>query len=410
MKKTISHADGQEDISELKKSLAYYQELQDTAKRNPQFGKEYLKLRSLITEFIAIPTKSWENDQCLNAVSEVLSFLKKLTQKEYKLFLFIDSEIDNLINVYFKNFERLGPPPRKLYFVKTGLHLEMQKFSSQRDKLKATSSVIENEESEVDGLDFGIGECKALFAIQKLLDLTNYRGNLKGTFLDGENEFKFVGTLPKINIKFVDYYDAYGVGKRMTKRGILEYNANERAEAYKNLLSLCESTYRIRYEQKWIEGKKNQANTISVNMHLFTIIERSKKDVIIEPTPAVVAQIDNYFAQKPQGFYKEIEEVAPRCGKFATRFIEYLFALGEQKRRLGWPDCTIQIGQETLAKNLRMDAIIKSRNKRRLEDTLARCYEIGLKTGWLINCRIEQGKNEKKAILVLNKAKFKQAP
>ena len=77
------------------------------------------------------------------------------------------------------------------YLVRVSLHTSRQKFGKFEQKNLA---VLNNE-----GIVLSLSENKALFAIQKLLDNTNYQGNLDGKYLTcDDNNFKYNGKVPRL--------------------------------------------------------------------------------------------------------------------------------------------------------------------------------------------------------------------
>ncbi len=91
--------------------------------------------------------------------------------------------------------------------IKASLHTELRKFEEK--PIPAQTSIFDILDSgtkekaiehkmEVIGIDNTHAQNQALFAIQKLLDKTNYQGNIPGSYERGENIFKFTGYLPML--------------------------------------------------------------------------------------------------------------------------------------------------------------------------------------------------------------------
>jgi len=108
------------------------------------------------------------------------------------------------------------------------LHLSRQKF----EKIEA-------------GLSLSLTENKALFALQKLLDKTNYKGNIESRDATPENSFQYVGNLPRIQFTPAEFLEAFGLRRNYSARGYQEFNSNERSEAMKALRALADRKYRI---------------------------------------------------------------------------------------------------------------------------------------------------------------------
>lgn len=161
-----------------------------------------------------------------------------------------------------------------------------------------------------------------------------------------DNAFFFKGHLPAIKFRASEYLDAYGVGKRETERGRYEYNANERAEA---LRDLHDKSKLFAYDRKyWVIDKKGRNeehyDVIRTVRPLITITEgyqaltRSERDQVIygdpqavdekltvialKPCPALVDQITRYFVLKPANYRQEIRLLVSHASKYVyNRYI-----------------------------------------------------------------------------------------
>ena len=74
------------------------------------------------------------------------------------------------------------------------------------------------------------------------VDKTSYKGNDAENKISGDNSFKFTGSVPRISFTPVEFLEAYGLEKRLTNRGYMEYNSNERKLAFDALHSLSIAT------------------------------------------------------------------------------------------------------------------------------------------------------------------------
>lgn len=336
------------------------------------------------------------------------------------------------------------PISKETALVKIGMHAELRKFGEKPkpsqlllfDLLNPdTKQEVEKHKIEVIGIDNTQAQNRALFAIQKLLYETNYKGNLKGHEVGRDNSFKFKGYLPILKFTPAQYLEAYGVGKRETARGYMEFNANERAEALQALRDLHDKRYLFYYERKnWIKNSKGQSeerfDVIKTVRPLITITEgyealtRPERDIVksgestqetdaklkyivLEPCPILVDQIDKYFVLKPANCYQEVKLLVGKASKYVYLFIDYLLTEAELNRRknTGW---IIKLNYETLAYKLRMDSYIKRRRTKRIRQTLNRCYEIAKQLGYLLDYRTIQGVTQEVEELTLNPEKFRK--
>lgn len=140
--------------------------------------------------------------------------------------------------------------------VRTSLHTEDQKFGKKPLPAQLTffdllDSEIEDPTKrkelqekaieyslEVIGIDLTEAQNKALFAVQKLLHETDYKGNLPSKFYDGNNRFRFMGELPALRFSPAQYLEAYGVSKYQTSRGYMEFSGEERRQSLQALVDL----------------------------------------------------------------------------------------------------------------------------------------------------------------------------
>ncbi len=121
-----------------------------------------------------------------------------------------------------KNGEKLKTTSVSNSKVRVGLHATNVKFGEVR----------KDGTYNKDGIELSLAEHKALFAIQKLLDKTNYEGNAPSVQLkDPDSPFKYLGKLPRITFTPGEYLEAFGLEKRQTKRGFMEYSSSERSAA-----------------------------------------------------------------------------------------------------------------------------------------------------------------------------------
>ena len=119
--------------------------------------------------------------------------------------------------------------------VRVSLHAEMQKFGSKPDPTKCST------EQSI-GLDLSYTESRALFAVQKLLDPTIYKGNITPVELKDEG-YRYAGSIPQLVVTKSEYLEAYGVYKYKTTRNKLEYSGSERKTAIDALERLANNLF-----------------------------------------------------------------------------------------------------------------------------------------------------------------------
>jgi hypothetical protein len=298
--------------------------------------------------------------------------------------------------------------------IRTSLHLSRQKF----EKIEA-------------GLSLSLTENKALFALQKLLDKTNYKGNIDGRNATPENSFRYNGFLPRIQFTPAEFLEAYGLKRTMTGRGYQEFNNNERNEAMKALRALADRKFKILYERKrWDKKGKDVTDVIITESSLIQIIwgligltaeEKKKWDdgrfsenelmdrstVAVEFAPILVDQIDGYFILIPSSFYEDIKAQVPaaKYSQYIPMFLEWLILQAEIQRRAktGWK---IEINYKKLAEKLGMGKLIKQRKSKEIQANLQECYDIAIKLGYIDKASTEEGRYASKEVIYLNKERF----
>lgn len=332
--------------------------------------------------------------------------------------------------------------------IKVSLHSQLQKQGNRKYQTGSIFDLIENEpiesnreelinkkqeyKIEVVGLDLSKSQEKALFAIQTLLSQTNYRGNDKGRYINSSS-MNFQGYLPSVKFTPAEYLELYGVNKYKSGRGYMEFSSGERTEALNALKDLALNRYLIIYERKyWSEKEKGERSDVirtirplinitegfqsltekesdSLREPDSTITNDKLTAIIIEPNPILFDQIDNYFVLKPANCYQEIKLLVGNASKFVYRFVDYLLTEVAQRKRKDKnnPNWVIKINYQTLGTILRMDSYIKTRNWKKMRNTINNCYENAKKLDYLSDYTVNQkGTSKTIDVITLNPDKF----
>lgn len=331
--------------------------------------------------------------------------------------------------------------------VKTSLHTEMQKFG---EKPKPALPLFDSLDAEmkkdvtaynisVIGIDNTASQNQALFAIQKLLTETNYRGNMSGQQMDRRNGFLYQGYLPCLRVPTGQYLDAYGVKKYQTERGKEEYSGQARREALQALKDLNDKRYLFFYERRyWVTDKKGKkeerSDIIKTIKPLISITEgyealtKLERDIVlkdkanqntdeklkfisIEPCPILVDQIDSYFVLKPANYREEIALTSSKFkeSKYTYLFIDYLMAQAELKRRTH-DEMIHRISLEELAYKLRLECYLKTRNYKRIRQIVTNGCKTAKELGYLLDYTTTAGTSKKELqVFILNPPKFDRA-
>lgn len=426
--------------------------------------KEYYLLH--IVEYDKLMSIEAKNDVKKHVVDYILCGYYLIDEKPIntpivKIFKIDENgnEIDNSPNEVKQNFfnyiDKLTSHSERVQnsandVVKVSLHSQLQKQGSKKFDQYSLFDIVQDEKDqsnkdeliskvneykiEVVGLDLSKSQEKALFVIQTLLSNTNFKGNFTGKEIISK-AMNFDGFLPAIKFTPSEYLKIYGVGKKLTERGSMEYNRNERDEALKALRDLAQKQFMMLYERKYWSSSKNEFRYDIIRaikpliniMEGFEQLNKSEKElvkdvdsnmlndklsaIVVEPNPILVDQINTYFVLKPANCYQEIKLLCGNASKFVYRFVDYLLTEYAQRNRKkgGIKNLEIKLNYETLGTILRMDSYIKTRNWKKLRNSINNCYETAKLLGYLSEYSICQtGSTKEIDVLILNPEKFRK--
>lgn len=329
--------------------------------------------------------------------------------------------------------EPVAKPTSEAPLIKVAMQLELQKFGHKHRQLGLFDFMNDNinkeiteHKIEVIGLDISQDQNQAIFAIAKLLTDTNYQGNIPGRNKE-DSGFSFSGFLPALQFTPAEYLEAFGLKKIKTARGWEEYSGEERRRALQALVDLTKPFLFV-YSRGYIKNGKPVQDRMETISPLILItrgwealpkqeadsLNRGKdtegtdeklKVIAIKPAPIFIEGIEKNFILKPANYIQEIKFLAPHASKFAYRFIDWLIAQAELKRRYKMP-LIIQENFEEIAYHLRMDAYIKSNQFKRIRQILNKCYRVAKDLGYLLSYETVQGKTKDLERLELNPVKF----
>jgi hypothetical protein len=285
--------------------------------------------------------------------------------------------------------------PNKL--VNVGLHLQRLKFCALPDPTKPFLEDNVEDQSVVRkarqknitriGVELSYAENRALFAVQKLLDDTAFRGNARPVkMLDG-NRYHLKGRnghKPVLDVKTSDFLEAYGIHKRKTTRQKQEFSASGRRSALAALESLAQKSFLLAYTREVYDlktqGKKTQSASIKTVDHLVEV-KRQNGRLEITPSPILFDQHDNYYMILPADLYTAF---IPEKRRSLVLFIEYLFYHYEMQRRSGGKKKYWLVRHmETVAYEIGLGNLIETRQRRKLRSTLNKYYEHAKRLGIL---------------------------
>jgi hypothetical protein len=274
--------------------------------------------------------------------------------------------------------------------VRCALHLEHQFHPSVPDQTRPNlEDQLENPDLAKVALGQGIdrigvrlsyGESRALFAVQRLLDETGYRGNAKPDKLKAANPQKFDGDLPILLIEKSDFLDAYGVTKAKTRRGKMEYSAQARRAALRSLSNLASHKFLFSYERKFETENDSASKEIQFIGNLLAIQEIGR-NLRIVPQTILVDQIDSYYLPKPADLFINI---AKGRDVSLIRFMEWLLLNYEMiRRRPGNHKYQLRRQSIVVAYAIGLEGMISRYEKKAIRERLTRYYELAKKAGYL---------------------------
>ena len=257
-----------------------------------------------------------------------------------------------------------------------------------------------------DGIDLSLSESKALFAIQKMLNKTNYEGNAPARISEAkQSSFNYSGILPRITFTPAQFLEAYGLEKRKSSRGYMEYSSAERTAALGALYNLSRRRFKIVYKRHRFD-KSEVIDRIETESELFRIYNGyygltadedknldngnavnvdNKLLIGVEVCPVIVDQIESYFILLDP----HLHTITKGKSKYIDLFIKWLVVQDEMQRRSRTRGAEIKIGIKKLAGKLRMYYLIKQYKISKVKAILEECFAVGKGAGLIESAVIE---------------------
>lgn len=259
-----------------------------------------------------------------------------------------------------------------------------------------------------DGIDLSLSESKALFAIQKMLDKTNYEGNADPIeLLAHQSSFNYTGRLPRITFTPAQFLEAYGLEKRKSSRGYMEYSSSERTAAIGALHNLSIRMFKIVYKrQNFVKGEDIKIDRIETVAPLIRIYKGyfgltadedknldngdavnvdNKLLIGVEVCPVIVDQIESYFILLDP----HLHTITKGKSKYIPLFEKWLVVQDEMQRRNRINGGEVKISIAKLAGKLRMYYLIKQYKISKVKAILEECFAVGKGAGLIESAIIE---------------------
>jgi hypothetical protein len=287
-------------------------------------------------------------------------------------------------------------------YFKAGMEVELQKFGKPK-----RGQLLLGEDADIRGgaisygLDLTKPQARALHAVQKLLDATGYKGNLRGKDYSS-TEFQWRGYIPALSFTPSEFYQAYG----LQPAGDGRYHGAQTQQALEALKSLMQPIYKVKYDREagFKDGKK-RIRAVRWTGSLITSMGQDFQDVTeeeleledagqelpdrrntkiaITPSILLLDGIDTgWYLLKPANFFTEIQALYP--GKKYPDEV-YLFLnwlLTKNKYSFG-------VNRDALAEILRMDSLIRNRRRAEIDKRITEALEVAKRLEYLLSYEIQ---------------------
>ncbi|MCX6133028.1 MAG: hypothetical protein NTU47_04350 [Ignavibacteriales bacterium] len=305
--------------------------------------------------------------------------------------------------------------------IRVSIHSEALKFGQTPDPLKpdlkdlvVDNSVLADAQKEgitSIGYNLSYAEDRALFAVQKLLDRTDFKGNSRPVKSTMPDTYYYYDELPVLEIKSTEYLDAYGVRKLKTQRHKNEYSPEARRDALDVLRSLDEQKYLLAYDKSRGQDTRKMHRVEAVAPLIKLEWMKGNRMIRIVPNPVLVDHIDSYYVLKPADIFTLVDGRSPT----RLRFLEFLLYQAEMKRRKEVrdeesSDYEVRLQPGVIAHRLRLEGLISANQRSRLRGTINDLYAFGKEIGFLDSYSVDQPGSKARFVdvLGLNKTKFEE--
>lgn len=286
-------------------------------------------------------------------------------------------------------------------YYKAGMELELQKFGNTKisQLLLGEDADIQQETTLSYGVNLTKPQERALHAIQKLLDKTEYRGNLPGverTSID----FHWRGHIPTLSFTPTEYFQAY----ELKPAGDGRYRGKSAQEAIEGLKGLINVSHHVVYDRVSYKNGKKTREAIRVTTPLITAVGEAFQNIteeeleqvragkelsgkrttkiVITPSPLLLDRIKDWYLLKPATLFSEIQALYPgkKYPNEVHLFIEWLLTLDMR---------SLNVSRDKLALTLRMDKLIEHRQRSRIDKKIGEALEVALELGYLLSYEVQ---------------------
>jgi hypothetical protein len=259
--------------------------------------------------------------------------------------------------------------------------------------------------------DFSINELKALHAINGLINKSV-----------AEKKIKYVDELDSaiLNFDLSEYYELFGLTKKMEKDGKMRYGGRSREQAKKALLELHNREFVMPYEYE-VENKKTKKRTRGVKIRRLIDIksfeqteEYDKETFRTTVSDNMQIIVDGIFLKGLQRNYFNVpkylnrEIVRALGGKRASPAIQFfIMNLYAYAQKVNSEQIEMKI--DTLISVMRLENYLASRQKARIEERINQAITCAIDMGILKSYEETSTTwGERKFVFYLNEAYFKE--
>lgn len=255
---------------------------------------------------------------------------------------------------------------------------------------------VETDPDSITGMGLSWGETKALSAVQRLLDKTNYLGDVQT-----KKEKCQLGSfkLPVLFVKITDYLTAYELERNSRNR----FNSNQREEALKNLESL-ENHRKIFFEKSyWQPARGNKkgewiSNFVEIKAQLIAVkklyslpsqLAKNANDtqkrkryqyLQIICSPVFFYRINEQYLLKPKGLFRAIENASHKSNNKAKKSTYNLILLLLQTDLQ-----EISYFRDTLIQVLELNGYLQRRQQKIIDKSIQEAIYIATELGFLLS-------------------------
>ena len=232
-------------------------------------------------------------------------------------------------------------------------------------------------------------ELRAIRAIQNILTDKDYKTDIQPYILSPEDQKEFeLNSVPNLVVSIPAFLEAYGLERRRSSRGKLEWPSSGRAEAIGALDSLASKYFGL----SWNRGTSKDPKQVVRWTPVVGVIKKRSK-LTITAHPVLLDKVDKYFVSYPRNLPQMIQKMNPADRGVAQAFQEFLYRQDRQKTgKNGKPkDRVIRFGLLIFAQRVGgFERMIAAKKWSKVEERILRCLNQSVALGSLEKFAVEK--------------------